>query len=213
MNAVAARLTSAVLLRDHAAGNAVARVAGGIGLVVVGFGVDDDCGAPVAEQRMRAVAESHVVVLQFRIGLAFRVDGKVLHVPGVVAFGILEPVLLGFGIEMRASRFKIGAIALGSLMKVNGVFSGRQIVKVKLQAGAGSLLPQRDRTDILALSVLKFDFGFGCAGQRGNGQNNGEGDEGEACMFHAGIIANFAARLHKWAMLDPQGGGVYFDKV
>jgi hypothetical protein len=31
-------------------------------------------------------------------------------------------------------------------------------------------------------------------------------------MFHGGIIANFATtrpRVHQWAMLDPQEGGVY----
>src|SRR5260370_37974791 len=32
-------------------------------------------------------------------------------------------------------------------------------------------------------------------------------------MFHAGIIANFAAPLHERAMLDPQGCGVYCGKV
>lgn len=45
-----------VLLCDYAAGYAVAGVAGGIGLHVVGFGVDDDCGAAVAEERVRAIA-------------------------------------------------------------------------------------------------------------------------------------------------------------
>src|SRR5271165_2773946 len=39
-----------LLLCDHPAGYAVTGIAGGIRLHVVGFGVDDDCGAAVAEE-------------------------------------------------------------------------------------------------------------------------------------------------------------------
>ena len=73
------------------------------------------------------------------------------------------------------------------------------------------MLPHGNRTDGLALGVLDFDHGFGGAGKR-DGQDYCEGDEGESEMFHGGIIANFATtrpRVHQWAMLDPQEGGVY----
>jgi len=124
------------LLRDYAAGDAVAGVAGGIGLHVVGFGVDDDRGAAVAEEGMRAVAESYVFVLQGRVGFAFHVDGEVQHVAGVVAFGIIESVLLAIGIEMRAGGFEVGRIALRVLVEVDGVLAGRQVVKMKLEGNA-----------------------------------------------------------------------------
>jgi len=66
------------------------------------------------------------------------------------------------------------------------------------------------------LRVLEFDYGFGGAGKGGHGQDYGEGDESESKMFHAGIIANLAARvshMHQRAMPDPPGGGVYCGKV
>src|SRR5580658_1851734 len=77
----------AELLCDFSAGYAVAGVARGIGFVIVGFGVDDDRGAAVAEQRVGAIAEGYVVVLELQIGFAVRVDREILHVTGVMAFG------------------------------------------------------------------------------------------------------------------------------
>jgi hypothetical protein len=139
-----------ILFCNHSAGYAVAGVAGGIGFVVVGFGVDDDSGAAVAEQRVRAFAESYVLVLHGCIGIAFCIDGKVPHIAGVVAFGIIESVLLAFRIEMRASGFKVRAIALWVLMKVDGVLARRKIVKVKLEADARTMGHNDDRAYIFA---------------------------------------------------------------
>src|SRR5580698_2903335 len=133
--------TKLVLLCDHAAGYAVAGVAGGIGLHVVGFGVDDDRGPAVAEERVRALAESYVFILKSSVGFTFHVDGEVLHVTGVVAIGIIEAVLLSVGIEMRAGGLEIGSVALGTLMKMEGVLARRKSVKLKLEADAGLLLP------------------------------------------------------------------------
>ena len=127
--------------------------------------MDDDGSAAVAEERVGAIAESYVFVLEFRVGFAFGIDGEVLHVAGVMAFGILQAVLLGVGIEMRAGGFEVGGIALGVLMKVDAMFAGREIVKAELEADPRSLLPQNDRADIFALGVLDVDLGFGCAGK------------------------------------------------
>ncbi len=124
------------LLRDYAAGDAVAGVAGGISLHVVGSGVDDDRGTAVAEKRMRSVAESYIFVFHRRIGLPFYVDDKIEHIAGVMAFGVVESMLLVFGIEMRAGGFEVGRIALGILMKVDGVLAGRQIVEMQFEADA-----------------------------------------------------------------------------
>ena len=42
-------MTARELLRDHAAGDAVAGVAGGVGFLIIGFRVDDEGRASVAE--------------------------------------------------------------------------------------------------------------------------------------------------------------------
>jgi hypothetical protein len=152
-----------ILFCNHSAGYAVAGVAGGIGFVVVGFGVDDDSGAAVAEQRVRAFAESYVLVLHGCIGIAFCI------------VGIIESVLLAFRIEMRASGFKVRAIALWVLMKVDGVLARRKIVKVKLEADARTMGHNDDRAYIFALSVLEVNFSFGCAGKSENNQSDGRG--------------------------------------
>ena len=94
--------------------------------------MDDDRSASVAEQRMGAFAKSHFFILELGIGLALSIDGKVLHIAGVVAIGIVESVLLALGIEMPSGGLEVGAIALGRLMKVDGVLAGREIVKMKL---------------------------------------------------------------------------------
>ena len=109
-----------------------------------------------------------------------------MHVAGVMAFGILQAVLLGFGIEMRAGRFEVGGTALGVLMNVDGVLAGRKIMKAELYADTWSLLPQGDCADGFALSVLEFDFGLGGAGESGDGQNRGKGNERKSKVFHAG---------------------------
>ena len=94
--------------------------------------MDHQRGAAVAEQRMGAVTESHLFILELGIGLALSIDGKVLHIPGVVAIGIVESVLLALGIEMPAGGLEVGAIALGRLMKVDSVLARRKIVKLEL---------------------------------------------------------------------------------
>src|SRR5258708_34738770 len=101
------------LLCDYAAGDAVAGAARGVGLVVVSFGVDHNGGAAIAEQRMGAFAERHFFILELRIGLALGIDGKILHVPGVMAFGIVESVLLCLGIEIPAGGLKSLALDFG----------------------------------------------------------------------------------------------------
>ena len=54
-------------------------------------------------------------------------------------------------------------------MKVDGVLAGRKIVKVELESDPWSLLPQDDCAYGLALGVFEFDYGFRCAGHRGDG--------------------------------------------
>jgi len=176
------------LFCDYAAGDSIAGVSRRIGFHVIRFRVDDDRSSPVAEQRVSAVAERYVFILQRRVGFALYVNRKVLHIAGVMPIGILKTMLLAFRIEMRASRFEIRGIALGILMKVNGVLAGRKVVKMQFKADARSLCRQDNGANGFALGVLEFDFGFGRAGKSCHYQNDGESNERQSERFHAGII-------------------------
>src|ERR1051326_6654543 len=82
------------LLRDDAAGDAIAGVAGRVGLHVVGLGVNHERRAGAAEERVGAVAERHQLVrerLRRRAGLQ---HGEVVHVAGVRTLRIHRAVLL-----------------------------------------------------------------------------------------------------------------------
>ena len=93
-------------------GDAVAGVAGGIGLHVVGFGVDDNRCAAVGEQGVGAGGEGDVVVLEFHAGAVRTVDIEVVHVAGMMAVGIFQSVFFGFRIKVRAGGFEVGAVAI-----------------------------------------------------------------------------------------------------
>ncbi len=121
-------------LRDYAAGDAVAGVARRISFHIVGFGVDDERCASVAEHGVGVGAEVYILVLELPSGFAFLIDTEVRHVAGMVAFGIFQTVLFPVGIEMRAGRFEIRGIAFGILMEMNGVLTGGKTVKMKLEA-------------------------------------------------------------------------------
>ena len=140
--------------------------------------MDDQRCASVAEHGVGVGAEVYILVLELPSGFAFRIDTEVRQVAGMVALGIFQTVLFPLGIEMRAGRFEIRCIAFGILMEMNGVLAGGKTVKMKLEADTWSLLRKHDCADGLALCVLEFNFGFGGAGERGDGQNHRECDRG-----------------------------------
>ena len=121
---------------------------------------------------MRAVAEGYVVILQFAVGHSPGVNQEVLHVAGVMAFGIVESVLLVFGIEMRPGRFEVGSLALWVLMEVNGVLARREITKVKLESDPSAVFRQDDSAYRPTIGVFEVDLGLGCAGKGENNQSN-----------------------------------------
>jgi hypothetical protein len=126
-----------ILLCNHAAGDAVAGVTRGIRFVVIGLRVDHDGRAAVAEERMRPFTQGHVVILESdSVGFALGVDGEVFHVARVVPLRIVESVLLGLRVEVRARGFEIGRIALGVLMEVDGVLAGRQAIQMQFEFNA-----------------------------------------------------------------------------
>src|SRR6266404_9933071 len=113
------------LLLNYAAGDAVAGVARGVGLLVVGLRVDHKRCSAVAEQRMAVFAERHVFILCFEMRFAIRPHGEVGVVASMVALGILQSMLLAIGIEVGSRGLEVRGIALRVLMKVDGMNSGR----------------------------------------------------------------------------------------
>ena len=81
---------------------------------------------------MAGISPTHVFIDDLSLRLALCVNGEVVHVAGMMAFGIFQPMLFIVRIEMWASRFEIRRIALCVLVDVDGMLSGRQIVQVEL---------------------------------------------------------------------------------
>jgi hypothetical protein len=142
--------------------------------------VDYDGGA-VGQQRVRPIFEGGIIVFEMGARFAIGFDGKVPHVAGVVAIGIIKTMLIAIGIEVSTRRLEVGAFALGDLMEVDRVLSGREIVEFELEGNAWSLIPQDDIADVFALSVFEFDFSFGRApgweGSQREEQYEGERDK------------------------------------
>ena len=149
------------LLRNHAAGDAVACVAGRIGFLIVGFGVDYKRGASVTEERMAVAAEVDIFVLALEMRFAIGGYGKVWTVSGVVAFRILQAMLLVVGIEMASCGFEVGGVALRVLMEVDGMFAGRQVLEVDLHFYSRSGFLNRSGAHNLSSSVLELNHGLG----------------------------------------------------
>ena len=130
----------------------------------------------------RVTSASSIFSLAFAVGA----DGEVLHVAGVVAVGTIEPVLLAVGIEMSTGRFEVGALALGDLMEMDGMFSGREIVEFELERDARPLIPDDDFADGFALSIFEFNFGLGRAGvgraTSAREQSEGDDDRGSSVL-------------------------------
>jgi hypothetical protein len=81
----------------------------------------------------------------------------------VVAVWAIETVFLAFGIEVSARGFEVGTFALGHLMEVDGVLSGRKVVQLEFEGDTGSLVPDNDVADRFSLAVFDFNFGLGHA--------------------------------------------------
>src|SRR6266550_2769819 len=97
------RILNFLLTFYHTTSDAVPRVPGRIGFHVVSLGMDNQRRSAVAENRVAVGPPIHVSVHQMRFCLSVSVHREVLHVPRVVTFRILEPVLLVVRIEMGTS--------------------------------------------------------------------------------------------------------------
>src|SRR5262249_27433511 len=95
---------------------------------------------------------------------------EVPEIAGVVALGIVEAVFLAFGIEMSARGFEIGTFTFRQLMEMDGMFPGRQVVKMEIDGDTGALVPENDVAHWVAPAVFYVDPGLGPK-QRGRDQN------------------------------------------
>ena len=128
------------LLCDRAASDAISRIAGRIGLHVISFGVNHQCGSAIAEERVAAAVEIHVLIQNCSFGAAVTINSEVVHITGVMTFGVHEAVLLVIRIKVRTNRLEIGRRAGRVLMKVDGVLARRKAMQVKPNRNAGILL-------------------------------------------------------------------------
>src|SRR5271165_1183127 len=200
------------LFRNHAAGDAVAGVARGIGLHVVGLGVNHERGASVGEQRIsfRAHAQYDVGILNGGLGSAVGLHGEVGHVAVVVSGGIEEAVLLLVRIEVRAGRLEVGRIALGVLMEMQRVIAGRQALHIEFDLNAFTRRLDRGRADAVALGVLKCDRGLldrhgGAAvfGESWNRENDESEDDGKGASEQAIHSKRFLSQMGGVGWLGP----------
>src|SRR5882724_8749583 len=89
-------------LFDNTAGDAVAGVAGWIGLLIVGLGVDYERQAAIAEDRMGTVGPGEVFGFGTQADLPVSADRDVGVVASMVAFRIFQSMFLPIGIEVRS---------------------------------------------------------------------------------------------------------------
>jgi len=154
------------LLRDHPASNAVPGVARRICLHVVGFGVNHQRRSTVTEERVAVRAEIDVFDRSPEMRVTLRVGGEVIQIAGVMAFRILQAMLLVVRIEVWSRRLEIRSITFRVLVNVNGVLSRRQAFKVGFNSYRIFLLLPQDRgANAIALRVCHFNHGLGGAGQ------------------------------------------------
>ena len=119
---------------DDAAGDAVAGVAGGVGLHVVCLLVDHDGGSAVGDDADGGGGvEGEVVDLEGGLADVSLADHDVLgEVAGVVAHGILKAVLLVLRVEVAACGLEVGGIAERLGVDMDGVFADGKVLEIDL---------------------------------------------------------------------------------
>ena len=110
---------------------------------------------------MAVVAQVDIFILHAKFCFAVLAHGEIRVIAGVMAFRIVEAVFLVIRIEMRPRRLEVRRFALGILMEVQGVLTGRQILQIELHPYAtGFFLPQGKRPHALTLSILELNNGL-----------------------------------------------------
>ena len=115
--------------------------------------------APTGGQRLRTRAHRHSGVDDGRLRRAIRCNRHIVHVACVRTGRVLQPVLLGRWIEMRAGRLERGRIARGRLVQVNSMFAGREPLEVELECDTRRAIRlERRRPDDRPASIPQSDL-------------------------------------------------------
>src|SRR4051812_28668595 len=137
-----------VLLADDAAGDAIARVAGRVGLQVVDAGVHD---------QRRFDAHPHVRREDGRLGGTVLENGEVVHVAGVRSLGILQSVFLAIWVVVAAGRCERRTFTARRLVEMNRVAARRQVLEIERERDT-TVLRREDRgAHGLTLAIFQLD--------------------------------------------------------
>ncbi len=109
------------LFNNYTAGNTRSSIAGGIGLVIVGVGVDDEGRTLRLKKGVRSITQRDPRDDYLDLRLALGVHGQVLQVARVVPLRVLPAVLLAFGIEVAARALEVRRFALAHRVDVEAM--------------------------------------------------------------------------------------------
>ena len=179
--------------RDDGAGDTRRRGAAGLG----GYGVDNHRGAAVAEDGVGVVAERDMRSDDRGVSGAVGTDDQ--RKVGDVARGKTASVIVAgaaVGIEVRTGRLEVGPFAFGELVDVEGVFAGRKVFDVELDANAVRSLGEGGAADDLILSVFDFNGERFCRSQRRGVCDGCSKKQAENCResFHGTSLESTADR-------------------
>ncbi len=87
-----------------------AGIAGGIGLQIVGLGVDDD---RMADHAIFFAADRKPRHGYFQVGMALIIGGEIAEIAGVMLGGIRAAMVMAVGVEMSAGAAQVGALRSG----------------------------------------------------------------------------------------------------
>src|SRR3989442_1759574 len=146
-------------LHEHAAGDAAARVARGVGLEVVGARVNDERAAVGVPHRRRPRAERELRGGRLHAPVAVGGDREVRQVARVRALRIQRAVLLVQRIEVTAGAVEIRRVALADSGNGHAVRPGRQAPGLHDDAHDVAGPPQLCKPDRLARGVLEIGDG------------------------------------------------------
>ncbi len=165
------------LLCNRSACNAVAGVPRGIGLHVIGLGVNHNRGAAISEQGVAVVAHIHGLVYERLLGGDTFCNGEIRHVPSVRALWVPQSMFLVVRIEVRACGLEVRHVAFWILMNMDGVLAGGEIIEIQPDLHTLLLRRQGCGAHTFAIPILQMDnffAAFGRAHQRDCADGYGE---------------------------------------
>src|SRR5450631_200734 len=140
---------------------------------------------------MAVAAERDIFIFRLEMCFAVRAHREVGVVAGVMTFRILQSVFPGIGIEVASGGLEVGGFALRVLMKVDGVFTGRQILDIDFHPDPRGRFPQNRAAHDLALSILELNQHLGRTSRYERDHEQYEREQ--ASGFHGWIIAKTKA--------------------